>query len=40
MGGNVVSQVMEFAACAEAAKALGLFWLLRSEPAPNPRGAP
>jgi CheY-like chemotaxis protein len=35
-----VRKPVEFAEFAEAAKTLGLFWLLLNEPAPVPRGAP
>lgn len=41
LGANAyVRKPVEFLAFVEAAKTLGLFWLLLNEPAPLPRGAP
>jgi CheY-like chemotaxis protein len=41
LGANAyVRKPVEFAEFAEAAKTLGLFWLLLNEPAPAPRGTP
>jgi two-component system response regulator len=41
LGANAyVRKPVQFAEFAEAAKTLGLFWLLLNEPAPVPRGVP
>jgi two-component system response regulator len=41
LGANAyVRKPVEFVAFVEAAKTLGLFWLLLNQPAPLPRGAP
>ena len=41
LGANAyVRKPVEFSKFAEAAKTLGLFWLLLNEPAPAPRGTP
>jgi two-component system, response regulator len=41
LGANAyIRKPVEFSSFAEAAKTVGLFWLLLNEPAPTPRGPP